>query len=434
MLIEIIMKDFKTLDYKILDLKQSVNLLSISLLSIFLFVAGIAAANPIKKTILFGGFEREYLVYTPQHPQAMSPSGILIGLHGFNGSMDNFFDEYDFRAIADALNCLILAPQALPEQNEAVKLKAALLNVFISDKLQLDAVWGCGLKVKATAIFLGTLIDDELNKDVDDVGFISLMIQQTLDEYALPVQNVFMIGTSMGGYMAYQYALQQPVKLAGMVSVAGTMGLEIKDIEAGLRVPICDFHSLTDEVVPYAGWYAQSGVTIYLGQSKDDVIRYWVNNNEAGAPVTESANYYPSENNITVEKITYPAAVNEVIQYRMNGSSHAYFFKKEEGDCMDYREEIAKFISSHATDLPAENDPIQPLKLTVYPNPAYDIIYFGTETGYVQIYNLAGQNVWAGTFRSGSLNIAFLPSGTYILHIQVDRKMQTTKIMKKSAL
>jgi len=107
MLIEIIMKDFKTLDYKILDLKQSVNLLSISLLSIFLFVADIAAANPIKKTILFGGFEREYLVYTPQHPQAMNPSGILIGLHGFNGSMDNFFDEYDFRAIADALNFLI---------------------------------------------------------------------------------------------------------------------------------------------------------------------------------------------------------------------------------------------------------------------------------------------------------------------------------------
>ena len=100
---------------------------------------------------------------------------------------------------------------------------------------------------------------------------------------------------------------------------------------------------------------------------------------------------------------------------------------------MDYREEITKFISSHATGLPTENYPIQPLKLTVYPNPVHDVIYFGAETGYVRIYNLAGQNVWAGAFRSGSLNIAFLPSGTYILHIQVDGKMQTTKILKKSA-
>ena len=397
-----------------------------------LCITDIAADNPVEKTIQFGGFLREYLVYTPQHPQSINPAGILIGLHGFNGSMYNFFDEYDFRTIADSLNYLILAPQALPEQNEAVKLKAALLNLLIANKLQLDAVWACGLKVKATAIFLGTLIDDELNKDVDDVGFISLMIRQTLDEYALPVQNIFMIGTSMGGYMTYQYALQQPVKLAGMVSVAGTMGLAIKDAEAGFKVPVCDFHSSTDEVVPYLGWHQQSGVSIYLGQSKEDVVQYWVNNNEAGTPVTESANYYPSESNITVEKITYPAAVNEVIHYRMNGSSHAYFFKKEEGDCMDYREEITKFISSHATGLPAENHPIQPLKLTVYPNPAHDVIYFGTETGSVWIYNLAGQNVWTGTFRSGLLNIAFLPSGTYILHIQVDGKLQTTKILKKS--
>lgn len=399
-----------------------------------LFISGIIAANPIRKTIQSGGFEREYLVYTPQHPQSINPTGILIGLHGFDGSMDDFFNEYDFRSIADSLNCLILAPQALPEQNEKVKLIADVLNFFTSNKMRLDAVWSCGLKVKAISPLIGMLIDEELNKDIDDVGFISLMIQQILDEYGLPSENIFIIGTSMGGYMAYQYALQQPVKLSGMVSVAGSMGLAIKDQDAGLQLPVCDFHSTTDEVVPYLGWNEKNGVTIYLAQNKEEVIRYWVTNNEAGAPVIENVNYYPSANEITVEKTTYPAPVNEVIHYRMNGSSHSYFFKKEEGDCMDYREEITKFITAHSTGHSSENYLIIPSQPAVYPNPAHDVIYLSAESGYIRIYNMAGQAVWAGSFDSGSLNISFLSAGTYILHLQADGITYITKLIKKKGI
>jgi poly(3-hydroxybutyrate) depolymerase len=390
------------------------------------------AANPIKRTILLGGFEREYLIYTPQHPNAGTPSGILIGLHGFNGSMYDFFNEYDFRAIADSLNCLILAPLALPEQNETVKLKATILNTLMGEKLKLDAVWACGLKVKATT-FLGTLIDDELNRDVDDVSFISHIIRQTLDENAMPAENIFMLGTSMGGYMAYQYALLQPIKLAGMVSVAGSMGLAVKEnmTLVSVKVPVCDFHSITDEVVPYSGWYTQSGATIYLAQSKAEVIQQWVSKNGAGAPVIERYNRYTSINSITVDKITYPAPVYEVIHYQINNANHNYFFKKEEGDCMDHREEITKFIITHASNIPARNDYIRQPDITVDPSPASDIIYFSVETGNIQIYDLAGQLKLSGSFHSGSLNIASLKPGVYILHIQVDGKTQTTKLVKR---
>ena len=396
-----------------------------------LFIPDIEASDPVKKTMRFGGFEREYLVYTPQHPQSMHPTGVLIGLHGFNGSMENFFNEYDFRSVADAMNYIILAPQALPEQDEKVIQTADKLNSLMDNKLRLDAVWACGLRVRATTFGISVL-NVELNKEVDDVGFISLMIHQILDEYALPTENIFMIGTSMGGYMAYQYALKQPVKLAGMVSVAGSMGLSIKNDNLKIKVPICDFHSLTDEVVPYTGSYVQSGITtIRLAQSKADVIQFWATNNETGTPVKETINYYPSANNITVEKTTYPAPDNEVIHYQMNGASHNYFLKKEKGDCMDHLEEITKFIIAHTTDHFNETYRIRSQRFTVYPNPAHDVIYFGTETGSVQIYNLAGQIVWAGTFHSGSFNIAFLPSGNYILHIQSDGKIETAKIIKE---
>jgi len=392
-----------------------------------LFIASLVTANPVKKTIQAGGFMREYLVYMPQHPQAAFPTGLLIGLHGFNGSMDDFFNAYDFRTIADSLNYLILAPMALPEQNEAVKLKADVLSLFMGDQLKLDAVWACGLKVRAVMLGI-TLIDDELNKDIDDTGFLSLMIQQTIAEYALSPDNIFMIGTSMGGYMAYQYALIQPVKLSGMVAVAGSMGLAIKDQTTAPKVPVCDFHSLTDEVVPYTGSYNQSGATIYLAQNKADVIQFWATNNATGAPVIENVDYYPAANNITVEKITYPAPVFEVIHYRINGAYHNYFLKKEEGDCMDHREEITKFIVAHATTSPSGTLYPQLPDITVYPNPARDMIYLGVATGDVTIYNPMGQTVWSGAFHAGSLNISFLKPGMYILHIQTEGRTKVAKI------
>ncbi|MDR3260206.1 MAG: T9SS type A sorting domain-containing protein [Tannerella sp.] len=400
--------------------------------TIWLAAIGLMAANPERKTVRTGGFEREYLIYTPQNMRAQ-PDGLIVCLHGFNGSMENFFGEYPVYRIADSLNYLILAPQALPEQERGVIDKAALISLLAGDKIVLESVWGCGLKVRAVSKLLGiTLLDDELNRQVDDVEFIRLIIDRTRNEYALKSENIFLVGTSMGGYMTYQFALKQPVKLAGIISIVGSMGLNIKGMENRMKVPLCDFHSVTDEVVPYAGSYENSGTVIYLAQPKPDVINYWVETNEAGAPTTEEVRYYPPTNDITVEKTTYPHPVNEVVHYRMNGSGHSYFFRKEAGDCMDYIEEIAKFIASHASPHSGGTEllPEQPDRL-FYPNPAGNVIYFGVETGQVSVYDLTGKEVLSESFRSGQSDISSLKPGIYILGIRSEGNLRTGKLIKR---
>jgi hypothetical protein len=186
---------------------------------------------------------------------------------------------------------------------------------------------------------------------------------------------------------------------------------------------------VTDEVVPYTGVSRQSGVTVTLSQSKEQVIQYWRALNEAGAPSTENVNYYPSTNGMTVEKITYPSASNEVIHYKINGAPHNYFFKKENGDCMDYREEIAKFIAVHVSPAPVGIIRPQLSDIKIYPNPAHDVVYFGVEAGRLAIYDLSGQIVWTGEFHAGSLNVSFLKSGIYIVHIQAAGRRQTIKLI-----
>ncbi|MDR3339832.1 MAG: T9SS type A sorting domain-containing protein [Candidatus Symbiothrix sp.] len=397
-----------------------------------LTVALIFAENPETRIINTGGFNRKYLLYTPEKENYKTPEGIIVCLHGFSRTMQDFFNEYNFSEIADSLNYIVLAPQALPEQDKALLANAELINLFTSNDISLNSVWACGLEVKAYLPILGInilILNGELNKNVNDVGFITSIIDNTVSEFDLDGRNIFVFGTSMGGYMSYQFALKQGDKLSGLISVAGSMGLKIKAAENPVKVPICDFHSLTDEVVPYLGSHTQSGLWVTLAEDKGKVIDYWVNNNMAGSPVVENVDYYPSTNGITVEKITYPAADYEVIHYKMNGSKHSYFFSKE-ADCMDYKEEAVKFIQSHAS---GHQNGILTAQLSApffYPNPAHDRIHFETETGNVFVYDLTGKEVFSKTFRDGQLDISFLKSGIYIVHIDAMEKTHVGKLIK----
>jgi poly(3-hydroxybutyrate) depolymerase len=385
-----------------------------------------AAGNPERKTVFTGGHEREYLVYTPRNAQTAGPEGILVALHGFNSTMYNFFEEYSITSIADALNYIIVAPQALREQDQWVRGMAAF---FLGKNIELDAVWGCGLKVR---IDFGTikLLEVELNSSVDDVDFIRTVVERTLAERSMPAENIFLAGTSMGGYMAYQFATRQPVRLSGVISIAGSMGLNIKDLDGRFQTPVCDFHSTTDEVVPYTGSYREgSNVVVALARSKADVLDYWAETNGTGAPVTEKVNYYPSTTGITVDKITRPHPENEVVHYRMNGATHGYFFRRENGDCMDYVEEIGKFIASHSTNHTGVAEDVAGMQITVSPNPACDVVHFGCASGDVSVYDLTGRLVLSASFRSGSLDVSSLKRGLYVFHVRSEGRVHTEKVL-----
>lgn len=401
---------------------------------LFLSVCFLSFGNPVKQTIEYGGMNREYLLYVPQNSEE-SPHGIIVALHGFNRTMDDFFEKYSISDVADALNYLVLSPQALPEQDSKVINAAETIALLSGYEIPLESAWGCGLRVIASMKVFGfeiNLLNEELNKQIDDSGFIREIVKLTKETHSLKTGDVFIFGTSLGGYMAYQLALKQGEELNGIISVAGSMGLSIKDTNRTVSLPVCDFHSTTDEVVPYSGSLEQLGVTIKLAEPKSDVIDFWVKkNNIQAAPVTEQVNYYPATNDIRVEKITYPDVQNEVIHYKASGADHSYFFRKENGDCMDMGEEIAKFISAHSTKIPNNIDCLTDKHPIFYPNPATDKIYFDFPEGIFSIYTSFGQLILSGKFNSGQADISSLKPRIYFITIQNENKLITSKLIKK---
>ena len=403
----------------------------------WLLTTVVASANPIRKTIWVDGIEREYLVYAPVQSLTKKADGIIVCLHGFGRSMYDFFDVYNITSVPESLNMLIVAPQALGEQNKDVIEDANFINSITNNQLSLHSVWGCGLRVRVTLQLLGTtLLNDELNKDVDDVKFIDQMIDATLSDYSLPDENIFVLGTSMGGFMTYQYALKKGKRLSGVISIAGSMGLNIEGMDYGVQIPVCDFHSVTDEVVPYTGSYSQSlsvffTANITLAKPKAEVIDYWTKTNATGFPVTVPIQYYPSTKGISVEKITYPHPVNEVIHYKINGASHSYFFKKEAGDCMDHVEEITRFIQPHLTGTTHNEQFDTGQKPFFYPNPVENLINFAMQSGVITIYDMTGSVVFAQSFSDGQADISSLKSGVYVIRVQAGNVVYTSKMVKK---
>jgi len=393
-------------------------------------VTSAVSENPTQKTIQTGGFERQYSVYIPQNSHEQKPAGMIVCLHGFGRTMNDFFNEYNVSAVADSLNLIIAAPQALPEQNPTVISDVDLINSFTDSPLSLQSVWGCGLSAKVSLVGILNL-NEELNRDVDDVSFINQMIDSVLSEYSLPPENIFMLGTSMGGYMTYQYALEKGDRLSGIISVAGSMGLSVKRPDYTTKVPVCDFHSLSDEVVPYSGSYQKSLATITLGMNLQDVIDYWVKTNGAGAPDSTVVENYPPTNDYTVEKFTYPDPVYEVIHYRIDGALHNYFFRKENGDCMDYPEEISRFIKAHLSKTVNQIPDITAQKAFFYPNPVRDIIRFNINTGDVSVYDIAGRKLFSQSFKAGHTDLSFLKPGIYIIRVQSGNTIQTGRLIKQ---
>ncbi|GHU92297.1 hydrolase [Bacteroidia bacterium] len=404
---------------------------------LFVCLFFLQAQNPQKITIESGGYDREYLLYLPSSYSSGKTSGLIVCLHGFNRTMEDFFNTYPIAPVADLLNLVVLAPQALPEQDPGVINESKKLDTW-GIKIPLDAAWGCGLRVKATLLG-ATLLDEELNKGVDDVGFINRIISETTGKYAINPANCFIFGTSMGGFMSYQYSMYHGTGLAGLISVCGSMGTAIRNTGNTINVPVCDFHSITDEVVPYGGTLNYDlglfNASVSICRPKDEVIRFWVNKNFTNPnPKEENINYYPSTNNITVKKYTYSplASRSEVIHYQINGATHDYYLNKDKGDCMDYNEEVIRFIRSHLRSPGTGFEPVITESVVIAPNPVTNrcTVYKTKQTvNGIKIYDMTGK--LKGVYLSGEgkteIDLSGYPYGVYLLNYNG----KTFKIIKK---
>ncbi len=177
--------------------------------------------------------EREVERVIPSDYDGTAPHPVILSLHGFTSSIDQIDLFSDLPKVADGRGYILLTPQAMsarvPIGEESIE--APFWNILAVDAEPIPGA-------------------------VDDVGFLSGLIEDTRSELCVDPDRIFATGNSNGAGMAALLACQIGHELAAIAPVSG-INLA-PDCEDPVPVSVIAFHGDADPLVEYEGGSANS--------------------------------------------------------------------------------------------------------------------------------------------------------------------------------
>lgn len=220
-----------------------------------------------EKTISAGGLDRTYLVHTPPGWDGKTPLPMIIMLHGGGGAAQGFDKASGMNAAADREKFIVVTPNGTGR---------------FEDKL---LTWNAGN-------CCGWALDNK----VDDVAFISALIDKIKADYAVDPGAVFAAGMSNGGMMTYPLACALSDKIAGIADVSGAMN--IPDCRPARPVSVIIFHGTADQHVLYNGGKPPKAVDRHdrTDNPVSHSVSFWTNADScAGQPEKTTSGHVTTE-------------------------------------------------------------------------------------------------------------------------------------------
>ena len=158
--------------------------------SVFAFLlVQTAWSQTLLKSIVHDGIQRDYRIYVPSIYDGSMEVPVVFNIHGYGSNAFQQEAYGDFRPIADTANFILVAPDGTLDNSGT-----AFWNAFGSP-----------------------------TETVDDVGFISALIDTLAEDYSINLNRVYSTGMSNGGFMSYKLACGLSSRIAAIASVTGAM-------------------------------------------------------------------------------------------------------------------------------------------------------------------------------------------------------------------
>jgi polyhydroxybutyrate depolymerase len=197
-------------------------------------------------SIVVDGIQRTYILNLPPNYYDSSGFSLVIAMHGGGGSASQFESTNLLTEKANAANFIVVYP---------------------------EGVESTGI-LKARTWNAGTCCDYSVVKNINDVKFISTLIDKLVLKYKINAKKVYATGHSNGGMMAYRLACELSTKIAAIAPNSTTM--VALTCNPSRPMPILHMHSVLDTNVPYKGG-AGSGIGTQglVFPSVDSVLNVW---------------------------------------------------------------------------------------------------------------------------------------------------------------
>jgi polyhydroxybutyrate depolymerase len=349
------------------------------ILSLVLFVGINSYAQQSFETIYFEGETREYYKYLPENfDQTTEEVPLVIFLHGLGGNALQLTGA-GYNLIADTARFIPVYLEGTPN--------------FIGDNS-----WNNG-----------TLLGSEVN----DVLFISRIIDSMHAEHNIDLSRVYMSGISMGSIMTYKAIRHLDNRIAAVSCHIGTMSTEeISGYNPTFPVPVQHLHGINDAIVPY-----NSGALPSLSLVPETIYKLKIINGWDGdSTIVDIPN--TKEDSTTIQKIIY-SCTTPLELWKMNGNGAGHIYLGPDNDT------IGAYVSwywfnqfSHPNPIPLnvnENPEINGVQF--FPNPANNEIFIKRyhTLASIQIYDINGKLVLSENNLDEKLNVGLLKPGVYII-------------------
>ena len=123
------------------------------------------------------------------------------------------------------------------------------------------------------------------SENIDDVGFISRLIDRIAEEHAVDLGRVYATGISNGGMMSFRLGCGLSGRLAAIAPVVANMPVDLmNDCAPAVPVSVLVTNGTEDPLIPFAGGHVVSPRRSRgLVTSADDSLAFWARHNGCGA-------------------------------------------------------------------------------------------------------------------------------------------------------
>jgi polyhydroxybutyrate depolymerase len=290
------------------------------LLLSWFYAAPYSVANELsKQTLDVAGAQRQYFVHMPKQAAISNKQGkvpLVIVLHGANSNPELIEEVTGMSGKSDREGFIVVYPRG----------SGRVLTWNSQDC--------CGFAQE---------------KKIDDIGFISAVIDDAVKLFPVDPARVYATGFSNGGMLVYHLAAKLPNKIAAVSAVSAPMSGREPAPKQPISIMIV--HGKNDTRLPYEGGqgrYAKWGIKL-----PDKPFRYtvdfWKQHNNTTVVKEKS-----EKNGVQTEHYESPDRKVEVIAYTIVSGKHAWpggrrsrFYGDEPSTLLNATDEMWRFFSRH---------------------------------------------------------------------------------------
>lgn len=348
-------------------------------------------------TLTFQDSVRDYRLYVPASYDGSEAVPLLFNLHGYT-SNNNAQEVYgDFRGIADTANFILIHPNGTFDENG-------------------DRWWNSYQVFGA----------------VDDVAFLSHLIDVIDADYNINLDRVYSTGMSNGGFMSFELACASS-RFTAVASVTGSMtSNRPSTCNPARTTPAMQIHGTADNVVPYAG-------NAYFAPV-ENVVDFWVNhvNADPTPVVTNLPELDPNDPTSTEWFVYENGDKNATVEhFKVTNGGHTWpgsaFNIGVTSQDFDASVEIWRFFSQYdAATLSTSSLTIDDFEVSVFPNPSQDgkiKIKSDYALDAIKVTDVLGKSILEKTPKTNSFELELKDRGVYFISISTKAKQITKRVV-----